>query len=224
MTSPDFIWVILAAGGSTRLGQPKQLLSLGGKTLIEHQIDTLFATGLPICVMSGATDFNDLIHQQYHHLMLPTAGQKTTPEKPYPALQMIHNKDWQAGMGASVIMAQQSFPSSDIGWVLVDQYAITSKQALDFYRTWQQTQSPVLVSRYDSELGNDHSAWGVPVITHKHLMAQAPIPERGLKPWLLANHQKVKLQFYAWPEASMDIDTPTQWQSIQQQENWHVDP
>jgi molybdenum cofactor cytidylyltransferase len=38
--------LILAAGGSSRLGQPKQLLPLGGRPLLQHVIDAAAAAGL----------------------------------------------------------------------------------------------------------------------------------------------------------------------------------
>ena len=195
---PNFIWVILAAGGSTRLGEPKQLLSLGGETLIKHQVNTLLATGLPVCVVTGAVELSTELPSHHN-------------------LSSIHNPNWEQGMGASVILAQQHYPNSHIGWVLVDQYAITSAQAMDFYHHWHQQPCLALVSRYCSEQG----FWGVPTITHKDLMAKAELPARGLKPWLLANHHHIDLQFYDWPEALADLDTPAQWQAAQQQESWH---
>ena len=204
MTNPDFIWVILAAGGSTRLGEPKQLLSLGGETLIQHQIRTLQATGLPVCVVTGAVD----------------VGRTLRNVELKPDLHTIHNPDWEKGMGSSVKLAQQHYANSHIGWVLVDQYAITTAQALDFYHTWQQAPCLALVSRYSEQ----DNAWGVPVITHKDLMAKAQLPERGLKPWLLANHHQIELQYYYWPDALADLDTPAQWQQVQHQEKWHDHP
>ena len=201
-STPEFIWVILAAGGSTRLGEPKQLLSLGGETLIEHQVATLLATGLPVCVVTGAVNVGRVLTRH--------VGLKSD-------LHFIHNPDWEKGMGASVILTQEHYPHSHIGWVLVDQYAITTEQALDFYHTWQQAPCLALVSRYCGE----KNAWGVPTITHKDLMAKAELPERGLKPWLLANHHQIDLQFYDWPAALADLDTPAQWQDKQQHESWH---
>ena len=47
--------IILAAGGSTRIGKPKQLLAWQGKELINHAIDLAVASGLdPIIVVLGA--------------------------------------------------------------------------------------------------------------------------------------------------------------------------
>ena len=47
--------VVLAAGASSRLGEPKQLLQLGGSTLLERAVATAFAAGCdPVVVVLGA--------------------------------------------------------------------------------------------------------------------------------------------------------------------------
>ncbi|MGN6031606.1 MAG: nucleotidyltransferase family protein, partial [Thermomicrobiales bacterium] len=48
--------IVLAAGASTRLGRPKQLLDLGGKPVIAHVVDRARAAGLDevIVVTGGA--------------------------------------------------------------------------------------------------------------------------------------------------------------------------
>ncbi len=47
--------LVLAAGGSTRLGAPKQLLPYGRATLLDHVLDTARACGFGqlLCVVSG---------------------------------------------------------------------------------------------------------------------------------------------------------------------------
>jgi len=200
MIVDDFIWVILAAGNSTRLGQPKQLLKLGRQSLIQHQVQTLLATGLPVCVVSGAVDLNDDI-------------------TPHVNLNILHNPDWHKGMGTSVILAQKTHNQKSIGWVLVDQYAITTEQAFEFYQYWKHQPKQVLVSQYQHQ---DINSWGVPVIIPHKIMATVNAPERGLKPWLLANQHRVPIHYFIWPHAEVDLDTKSQWQTIQHQESWHV--
>ncbi len=48
------IILLLAAGGSERLGRPKQLLQWGDRTLIEFQVQKLLKTGSPVMVVLGA--------------------------------------------------------------------------------------------------------------------------------------------------------------------------
>ena len=198
MTDQKFIWVLLAAGGSTRLGQAKQLLSLGQTTLIHHQTCTLLATDLPVCVVSGAEELSPYLPQHKH-------------------LNLIHNSKWQTGLATSIQLAQSHYPEHHIGWVLGDQYGITTKRARAFYDYWQRRSCLALASQYDTE----PTAWGVPVITHKKLMATADLAALGLKPWLKANQQAISLEFFSWPEAKLDLDTPEQWSKVKQQANWH---
>jgi len=76
--------ILLAAGSSSRMGQPKQLLPWGEKTLIEHQIQTLLQTGEPVFVVLGA----------HTDRIFPLI------EK-YPVTIAVNDK-WENGMGGSV--------------------------------------------------------------------------------------------------------------------------
>jgi molybdenum cofactor cytidylyltransferase len=55
MSRPRVTGLVLAAGGSKRLGQPKQLLPFGGATLLDHTLATARACELDqlICVIGG---------------------------------------------------------------------------------------------------------------------------------------------------------------------------
>ena len=46
--------VLVAAGASRRMGQPKQLLPLNHHTLIEHQVNTLLTSSQEVYVILGA--------------------------------------------------------------------------------------------------------------------------------------------------------------------------
>src|SRR5436190_3590197 len=50
--------LVLAAGGSRRLGRPKQLLPFGGATLLDHTLGTARACGFDqlVCVLGGEAD------------------------------------------------------------------------------------------------------------------------------------------------------------------------
>ena len=55
--------IILAAGGSTRMGTPKGLLRLGNSTLIERHIEVMRPYSASIVVVLGAA------HDRYHDLI-----------------------------------------------------------------------------------------------------------------------------------------------------------
>jgi molybdenum cofactor cytidylyltransferase len=50
--------LVLAAGGSSRLGRPKQLLPYGDRTLLDHTLDTARACGFDqlLCVLGGGAE------------------------------------------------------------------------------------------------------------------------------------------------------------------------
>jgi molybdenum cofactor cytidylyltransferase len=53
VSAPSTIAVVLAAGGSTRMGRPKALLPVPGGTLLAAHISALRAQGLPVRVATG---------------------------------------------------------------------------------------------------------------------------------------------------------------------------
>ena len=55
---PFVTGLVLAAGGSTRLGAPKQLLPYGNSTLLDHVLDTARACEFDqlVCVIGGSAD------------------------------------------------------------------------------------------------------------------------------------------------------------------------
>jgi molybdenum cofactor cytidylyltransferase len=77
--------VILAAGSSTRLGRPKQLLQFQNKSLAEHIIDEAVKAKLyPIVVVTGAN-----------------AETISLPLKNKPVV-IVHNDNWESGMGSGI--------------------------------------------------------------------------------------------------------------------------
>lgn len=56
---PSFVTgLVLAAGGSRRLGRPKQLLAYGQRTLLDHTLDTARGCGFDqlLCAIGGSAD------------------------------------------------------------------------------------------------------------------------------------------------------------------------
>src|SRR6187402_3361996 len=77
--------VILAAGGSSRLGQPKQNLIFKGKNLLQHAVNAAIGSGCePVIVVLGANT------------------QTILPEVDEGEVCIVHNADWQQGMSTSI--------------------------------------------------------------------------------------------------------------------------
>ena len=78
--------VLLAAGSSSRLGEPKQLLMYNGKSLLQQVISVADETNInPLLVVLGAN--------------YPVLSKKIDKHKAI----LVFNKDWQTGMASSIV-------------------------------------------------------------------------------------------------------------------------
>jgi molybdenum cofactor cytidylyltransferase len=107
--------VVLAAGASTRLGEPKQLVMLGGETLLARAVRIAREAGcLPVVVVVGA--------EYVQVLGNSVLGDVVT----------VINDNWEEGMGSSIRLGvgALAFAAKDAEGVLLmtcDQPAVTAK-------------------------------------------------------------------------------------------------
>lgn len=104
--------LVLAAGGSTRMGRPKQLLQLGGKTLIRRATETALAASDVVAVVTGAD------------------AEQVSKELRDLSIQVVHNPDWSRGMGSSLRVGVEALVRAHVDLdalivTLCDQVAIT---------------------------------------------------------------------------------------------------
>jgi molybdenum cofactor cytidylyltransferase len=107
--------IVLAAGASTRLGQPKQLIEIGGETLLERAVRTAReAECTPIVVVLGAGHLQILAHNRL---------QDAVP---------VINDQWPEGMASSIRLGVRTLglvAKSTEGVILMtcDQPAVTAE-------------------------------------------------------------------------------------------------
>lgn len=98
--------VILAAGASIRMGQPKLLMPWNGKPILHYAVSTALESGLsPVLVITG----------KYHDELAAALYS-------YP-VTLVHNTDWLDGQSTSVRRAILSLPKliSAVIFLLGDQ-------------------------------------------------------------------------------------------------------
>lgn len=140
--------LLLAAGASSRMGTPKQLLPWGSYTLIEHQINTLLKTGHPVNVVLGSNS----------NLIVPVITKYE--------VDTFYNINWESGMGSSISFGIsqiiQKFPDADgVLITLLDQPLITTSWFEKMLGTCQPGSQKILVS-------HSSSGWtGVPALFDK---------------------------------------------------------
>ncbi len=133
--------VILAAGASTRMGQPKQLLPFRGSTLLQHAIEAALASpAWPVVVVLGA----------HAALIRPTLAR-------LPVL-IAENLAWAEGMASSLRAGLDTLnafsPRMDAAlFALCDQPAFSAEVVTRFLNTHQALGHSIIAARYGGHLG-----------------------------------------------------------------------
>lgn len=130
--------VILAAGASTRLGQPKQLVSIAGKPALQHVVSNAVAVvGASVTVVLGAQ-----------------AGEITRLLQ-YSSASVLINRQWQEGMASSIRCGMSSV-SAGVDAVLLllgDQVVVGAADLRRLIGAWNGQDSVIAASLYSGQLG-----------------------------------------------------------------------
>ncbi len=133
--------LLLAAGSSSRLGQPKQLLVFEGKTLIRRSAEVLIESGCePVVVVLGA---------ETEACTEELAGLSVT----------IHiNSDWPSGMGSSIAsgLGRLQTISSNLDAVMValcDQPHVTTQHLKSLITEFQTSNAEIVAAEYGQTIG-----------------------------------------------------------------------
>jgi len=192
---PSSAVLLLAAGASTRLGQPKQLLTYQGQTLLRRAAETAVAAaaGGPVVVVTGAL----------HAALLPElAGLPVT---------VVHCPAWAQGMGASLkaglAALETAGPLPELTVVLCDQPHVTAGLLGQLRATHAATGRPLVACEYDG-------VRGVPVFfAAEALPLLRALPEAAGAGQLLRQHPAL-VAAVPFPAGAVDVDTPAQYAAL----------
>ena len=132
--------IILAAGASTRLGRPKQLLPWQGVTLLQHAVKTaLTVTTQPVVVIGANGE---------HLAAALDPGQ----------VKLVFNPNWQQGIASSIRCGLQALlnrtPEPDqVIFMVCDQPFVTPELLLDLINEQQKSRKPIVASAYADTRG-----------------------------------------------------------------------
>ncbi|OHE89401.1 MAG: hypothetical protein A3G75_08565 [Verrucomicrobia bacterium RIFCSPLOWO2_12_FULL_64_8] len=189
--------VILAAGASTRMGEPKQLLRIGDRTLLRRAIDAALASAAwPVVVVLGA------------HL------EKIRPESARLPVLVVENPDWEEGLSTSIRAGVRVLDAFSLSlqagvFVLCDQPCLSAGVFAQLADVHSRSGKTIVATRYVSpgpDPGGGHL--GPPALfarRHFHELQEL----RGLggaKP-LFERHADA-LAAVTLPELAVDLDTP----------------
>jgi len=191
--SPQFhiAAIILAAGESSRLGQPKQLIQFRGKTLLRRTVDAASEAGCQpiLVVVRSETELVQAIRSE-----LKNTG-----------ATIIGNPNWKGGIGTSIRAGVQDLieiaPGVEATVLLACDQPFVDRAVIDGLITLHhETRKPIVAASYAGTLG-------VPA-----LFDRSRLPDllrlddsAGAKSIILSNRDQVAQ--FAFPQGEIDIDT-----------------
>lgn len=180
--------IILAAGESSRLGSPKQLLQYDGKTLLGHTIQVARdSIARPVVVVLGSNE--DLI--------------KTTIDK--KGLHIVVNKEWEEGMASSLRCGIKELLRIDpltTGAVIMlcDQPFVTAFLVNELASVHEETGKEIIASSYGNILG-------APTFFHKNLFPELLLLKGDVGAKAIIRQHPLEVQTVDFSKGHIDIDT-----------------
>jgi len=189
--------VILAAGASTRLGEPKQQLLFQGKTLLQRAVQAAVEAGCaPVVVVLGAR------------------AEMLEPELKEMPVTVVQNPDWEEGMASSIRRGLQGLllikpELTDCILMVCDQPFVDAEVLRKLVQTKQDGISGIVASAYNETVGT-------PVLFDKFYFPEllALQGQEGAKKLVLKHRQVVTS--LAFPAGAVDIDTAADYAALLQ--------
>ncbi len=184
MNSPTTAIIILAAGSSSRMGLPKQLLQLHGKSLLRHAADTALAAH-PAEVVAVLGFESDRMKHELDDL----------------PVRVVLNPAWQEGIASSVLEGIRALPESaeTALMMLCDQPFITAELLIRLI-TCCSDKRPIAATGYEQSAG-------VPACFKRSLFPelQQLSGDQGAKG--VINKDLTRVTTIPFDAANIDIDT-----------------
>lgn len=185
--------LLLAAGASTRMGQPKQLLPYRGRTLLRHAAETAVASGCaPIALVTGAL----------HEELLGEVSDLP--------IQAMRNKQWASGMASSIQAGLAAVAPAQPRAVLImltDQPLITPELLRQLVAQQLQTQAPIVAAAYGDILG-------VPAVFDRAMLPELLKLQGAQGAVRLIAHLGSTVGRVDFPAGLLDVDTPEQYAAL----------
>ncbi len=188
--------IILAAGGSTRYGQPKMLLPYKGKPLVHHVAMAAVNAGLsPVVVVVGAVD---------------TPLRTALSDLP---VTFVVNEAWASGQSSSVRSGLETLPAETGGvvFLLADQPHVSAQVIASLAARHRTTLAPIIAPQVAGKRAN-------PVLFDQSLFPEltALQGDQGGR----ALFDQYPISFVEWTDARLliDIDTPEDYDRLTREE------
>lgn len=190
--------ILLAAGGSSRLGRPKQLLPYRGQTLLQYSLQQAIASkAQPVVVVLGAEA--DTLRNEIQE----------------NNVQVVANDEWQEGMASSIRCGIKAFTettSSAEGIILMvcDQPFVTASLLNELATTHEKTGKAIVASGYEN-------TFGPPVFFHRSLFEELLQLKGDTGARNIVRQHTADAEVIPFPEGTHDIDTEADYEKLKRE-------
>ncbi len=191
--------IILAAGNSSRLGSPKQLLTFSGKTLLETTINAAEQSSFaPIVLVLGAYA-NEILEAN-----------------PNLNINYIINNSWQQGMSSSIVagltkMIELEPATENLVIAVSDQPFISAAIFSALLENHTNTGKPIIASKYTETIGT-------PVLFNQKYFEQLMSLEGNSGAKQILTQYADEVSTVPFEMGDIDIDTETDYKNLTQQQ------
>jgi molybdenum cofactor cytidylyltransferase len=202
--------VVLAAGGSSRLGEPKQLLRWRGETLIRRAVRTAAEAGCnPVVVVVGET--GDEIRSQLAIRDSRIASSRALQD--VSRIIVVQNAHWQNGVGTSIRRGLEELGESTDAVLLLtcDQPFVESSTLSKLIAERKKTGKWIIASSYANTLG-------VPALFDRSLFEELRVLPDNLGAKSIIEARQAETISIAFEEGAVDVDTPEDFERLNA--NW----
>ena len=192
--------IILAAGSSSRLGQPKQLLQYNNKSLLQHVVSQVMSLQniLPLLVLGSS---KQIIEKDVEDLNI----------------EIVHNDDWQLGMSTSIKAGLSAALKKNknlqaVMFVVCDQPFITTDLLNEMIQTFMRSDKGIIAASYAE-------TFGTPMLFAEKYFNQLLQFQNDEGAKKVAIQNKNDLAVVPFNEGEIDIDTMDAYQKLLSNEN-----
>jgi molybdenum cofactor cytidylyltransferase len=178
--------MVLAAGGSTRFGSPKQLVRIAGRPLLHTAVTRASeVTGNALIVVLGAQA------SEFAALLRHSPG------------TIVVNHEWREGLGSSIRAGVARLPATCNGVMLVlaDQAAVTADDLKRLAGSWRRQPQYAAAALYSGTIG-------APAIFPRSALRELAGLRGDEGARTLLRRSADRLVRVPMPTAAIDIDTP----------------
>ena len=186
--------IILAAGASTRLGSPKQLLQWHGQTLLQHAVQSAAEVVPKPIVVSGANA------AQLQEILDANS------------VQIVHNASWQEGIASSIhaglsAALNQSSPAEQVIFMVCDQPYVSAELLKQLIHEQEHTGKAIVASSYAGTLG-------IPALFTKAMYSQLFDLQGDMGAKKIIQQHRRDTATIDFPQGNIDIDTTEEYRQL----------